>query len=47
MGGIIGNIAGGKLFDRMQFRAVGLILVWSIAVLLFFPSPRPRYGAYC
>ena len=37
MGGIIGNIAGGKLFDRMQFRAVGLILVWSMAVLLFFP----------
>ena len=37
VGGIIGNIAGGKLFDRMQFRAVGLILVWSMAVLLFFP----------
>jgi DHA1 family inner membrane transport protein len=37
VGGIIGNIAGGKLFDRMQFRAVGVLLVWSIAVLLFFP----------
>jgi len=37
VGGIIGNIAGGKLFDRLQFRAVGWILVWSIAVLLFFP----------
>ncbi|WP_323147161.1 MFS transporter [Pseudomonas marginalis] len=37
VGGIIGNIAGGKLFDRMQFRAVGWILVWSMAVLLFFP----------
>lgn len=36
-GGIIGNIAGGKLFDRLQFRAVGVVLVWSIAVLLFFP----------
>ncbi len=35
-GGIVGNIAGGKLFDRLQFRAVGLVLVWSIAVLLFF-----------
>ncbi|MGG5289121.1 MFS transporter [Pseudomonas shirazensis] len=35
-GGIIGNIAGGKLFDRLQFRAVGLVLLWSIAVLLFF-----------
>lgn len=37
MGGIIGNIAGGKLFDRLQFRAVGVVLIWSIAVLLFFP----------
>ncbi|EIK97240.1 major facilitator family transporter [Pseudomonas sp. M47T1] len=37
VGGIIGNIAGGKLFDRLQFRAVGLLLVWSMAVLLFFP----------
>lgn len=36
-GGILGNIAGGKLFDRMKFRAVGLLLIWSIAVLLFFP----------
>lgn len=36
LGGIIGNIAGGKLFDRMHFRAVGVVLVWSIAVLLFF-----------
>ncbi|HDS1696901.1 MULTISPECIES: MFS transporter [Pseudomonas] len=36
VGGIVGNIAGGKLFDRLQFRAVGLVLMWSIAVLLFF-----------
>ncbi|WP_462402209.1 MFS transporter [Pseudomonas sp. Marseille-QA0332] len=36
LGGIIGNIAGGKLFDRLQFRAVGLVLVWSMAVLVFF-----------
>jgi len=35
-GGIIGYIAGGKLFDRLQFRAVGLVLLWSIGVLLFF-----------
>lgn len=35
-GGIIGNIAGGKLFDRLQFRAVGIVLVWSAAVLLVF-----------
>ncbi|MEX6674458.1 MFS transporter [Pseudomonas sp. W2Oct36] len=37
LGGIIGNIVGGKLFDRLQFRAVGVVLVWSIAVLMFFP----------
>ncbi|MFR0713498.1 MFS transporter [Enterobacterales bacterium BD_CKDN230030183-1A_HGKHYDSX7] len=37
LGGIIGNIAGGKLFDTLQFRAVGVVLVWSKAVLLFFP----------
>lgn len=36
LGGIIGNIAGGRLFDRMQFRAVGVVLVWSITVLLYF-----------
>jgi DHA1 family inner membrane transport protein len=36
-GGIIGNIAGGKLFDRLQFRAVGVVLIWSMAVLMFFP----------
>ncbi|CAM3591203.1 Inner membrane transport protein YdhP [Pseudomonas reidholzensis] len=36
VGGILGNIVGGKLFDRLQFRAVGLLLVWSTAVLFFF-----------
>ncbi|MFK3775515.1 MFS transporter [Pseudomonas sp. NPDC089406] len=36
VGGIVGNIAGGKLFDTLQFRAVGIVLVWSMAVLLFF-----------
>jgi DHA1 family inner membrane transport protein len=37
IGGILGNIAGGKLFDRLQFRSVGILLIWSMAVLLFFP----------
>ncbi|MFF7708242.1 MFS transporter [Pseudomonas sp. NPDC007930] len=37
VGGIIGNIAGGKLFDTFGFKAVGLVLLWSIAVLLCFP----------
>ncbi|HFT8627789.1 TPA: MFS transporter [Pseudomonas aeruginosa] len=36
VGGVLGNIVGGKLFDLIQFRAVGILLVWSIAVLLFF-----------
>ncbi len=36
LGGIVGNIVGGKLFDRLQFRAVGLVLAWSVLVLLFF-----------
>ncbi|WP_369992070.1 MFS transporter [Pseudomonas xanthosomatis] len=36
VGGIVGNIVGGKLFDTLQFRAVGIVLVWSMAVLLFF-----------
>lgn len=37
VGGIVGNIAGGKLFDRLGFRAVGVLLVWAMAVLLLFP----------
>ena len=37
VGGIIGNVVGGKLFDRLQFRAVGVLLVWSIVVLVLFP----------
>ena len=36
-GAIIGNIAGGKLVDRLQFRATGVLLVWSIVILLLFP----------
>ncbi len=37
VGAIIGNIAGGKLVDRLQFRAAGVLLAWSILVLLLFP----------
>ncbi len=37
MGGILGNLAGGWLFDRLQFRSVALILGWSTLVLLLFP----------
>jgi len=37
VGAIIGNIAGGRLVDRLQFRAAGVLLAWSILVLLLFP----------
>ncbi|UNK48003.1 MFS transporter [Lysobacter sp. S4-A87] len=37
IGGIIGTVAGGWLFDRLQFRAAPVVLVWSIVVLLLFP----------
>ena len=37
IGGVIGNIGGGWLFDRLGFRAVGIVLCWSIIVLLAFP----------
>lgn len=37
LGGVIGNFAGGWLFDRMSFRAVPLILLASACVLALFP----------
>lgn len=37
VGAIGGNLAGGWLFDRLQFRAVVVILGWSLGVLLLFP----------
>lgn len=36
-GTLVGNLAGGWLFERLQFRAVGVVLLWSMAVLLLFP----------
>ena len=36
-GGIVGNSAGGWLFDRLRLRAVAWILAWSTLVLLVFP----------
>lgn len=38
LGGFIGNLLGGWLFDRLGFRAVGVILLLSTCVLLGFPS---------
>ena len=37
VGSVIGNLAGGWLVDRMQFRATAVILAWSALVLLIFP----------
>ncbi|TBW55161.1 MFS transporter [Marinobacter halodurans] len=37
LGGFVGNILGGWLFDRLQFRSVGLLLIWAIGMLMLFP----------
>ncbi len=37
IGGILGTLGGGWLFDRLQFRAAAWILVWSAIILLLFP----------
>ncbi len=38
LGGFVGNLVGGWMFDRLGFRAVGVILLLSACVLLAFPS---------
>ena len=37
VGGIVGNMTGGWLFDRLQFKSVAWILLWSTLVLLLLP----------
>ncbi len=37
VGGILGSLAGGWLFDRYGVRAVGRLLAWSCVVLLAWP----------
>jgi MFS transporter, DHA1 family, inner membrane transport protein len=37
IGGILGTLAGGWLFDRLQLRAAAVVLVWSMLLLLAFP----------
>jgi DHA1 family inner membrane transport protein len=37
VGSIIGNLAGGWLVDRLQFRAAAVVLAWSALVLLIYP----------
>jgi len=38
MGGFVGTLAGGWLFDKFQFKSVGGALVWSLVVFLLYPS---------
>jgi len=37
LGSIVGNMVGGWLFDKLQFKAVAWLLVWSALVLAIFP----------
>ena len=37
VGSILGTLAGGWLFDRFGFRGAGIVLVWSMLLLLLFP----------
>ena len=37
IGSILGTLGGGWLFDRFGFPAAGMVLAWSMAVLLLFP----------
>ncbi|WP_172146479.1 MULTISPECIES: MFS transporter [Pseudomonas] len=37
LGGILGNMFGGWLFDKLRFKAVAWLLLWSAGVLLIFP----------
>lgn len=37
VGGVIGNLAGGWLFDRLRFRAVPVILIGAVVLMLLFP----------
>ncbi|SEL04268.1 MFS transporter, DHA1 family, inner membrane transport protein [Pseudoxanthomonas sp. GM95] len=37
IGGMLGNVVGGWLFDKLQFRAVAVMLVWSCVMLMLFP----------
>jgi len=38
LGGVLGNLAGGWLFDKLEFKAIGVVLAWSLVVFLGFPQ---------
>jgi DHA1 family inner membrane transport protein len=37
VGGVIGNFAGGWLYDRFKLRGAWVVLAWALVVLLLFP----------
>lgn len=37
IGGVIGNFAGGWLFDRFKLRGAWMVLAWALTMLLLFP----------
>jgi DHA1 family inner membrane transport protein len=37
LGGVIGNMIGGWLFDRLRFNSVAVVLGWALVMLLLFP----------
>jgi DHA1 family inner membrane transport protein len=37
LGGVIGNFAGGWLYDRFKLGGVPMVLAWALAMLLLFP----------
>lgn len=44
LGGVIGNLAGGWLFDRLRFRAVPVILLGAAVMLLLYPLAAGSLG---
>ncbi|MET0288837.1 MAG: MFS transporter [Pseudoxanthomonas sp.] len=44
VGAVAGNVAGGRLVDRLQFKATGIVLLWSILVLALFPLAAQSLG---
>lgn len=37
VGGVVGNFAGGWLYDRFKLRGAWVVLAWAVVVLLLFP----------
>lgn len=37
VGAVVGNVAGGRLFDRFGLRAVPIVLLWAASMLAMYP----------